>query len=192
MIDNIKNFGNITIEDNLCNDYKIEMKNPINKLTNHTAYVLCLCVLNNERLVSGSDDNSIIIYNKSTCQPDLIIKEHSNFILCITQLSNKIKLFNIKGIKYETLQILNYHNNHVYKIKEIKNKNLVSCSEDSSIIFYVKDNNEYKKDYQIKTDGLCSSIFQTMDNEICFSEYNDSKICFLDLLERKIKTSISN
>ena len=52
MIDNIKNFWNITIEDNLCNDYKIEMKNPINKLTNHTAYVLCLCVLNNGRLVS--------------------------------------------------------------------------------------------------------------------------------------------
>ena len=84
MIDNIKNFWNITIEDNLCNDYKIEMKNPINKLTNHTAYVLSLCVLNNGRLVSGSDDISTIIYNKSTCQPDLIIKEHSNFILCIT------------------------------------------------------------------------------------------------------------
>ena len=63
---------------------------------------------------------------------------------------NKIKLFNIKGIKYETLQILNYHNNHVYKIKELKNKNLVSCSEDSSIIFYVKDNNEYKINIKLK------------------------------------------
>ena len=95
-------------------------------------------------------------------------------------------------MKYELLQTLNYHNNYVWKIIELKNKNLVSCSEDSSIIFYIKDNNDYKKDYQISTDGSCSSIIQTKDNEICYSEFNDKKICFYDLLERKIKTSISN
>ena len=38
----------------------------------------------------------------------------------------------------------------VYKIIELKNKTLVSCSDDSSIIFYLKDNNEYKKDSQMK------------------------------------------
>ena len=31
---------------------------------------------------------------------------------------------------------------------ELKNKTLTSCSKDASIIFYLKDNNEYKKDYQ--------------------------------------------
>ena len=158
--------------------------------------------MNDGRLVSSSNDKSIIIYNKTTYQPDIIIKEHNKGILYITQLSsgilascsddNTIKLFNINGMKYELLQTLNYHNDLVYKIIELKNKNLVSCSKDSSIIFYVKDNNEYKKDYQIQTNGICSSIIQTKDNEICYSEYNDKKICFYDLLERKIKTSISN
>ena len=168
----------------------------------HTDYEYCLSVLNDGRLVSGSNDNSIIIYNKITYQPDIIIKEHNDTICCIIQLSsgiltscsgdNTIKLFNINGMKYEILQTLNYHSDYVYKIIELKNKNLVSCSKDSSIIFYVKDNNEYKKDYQIQANGPCLSIIQTKDNEICYSEYNDKKICFYDLLERKIKTSISN
>ena len=35
-------------------------------------------------------------------------------------------------------------------------------------------------------------MIQTKDNEICYSEENDNKICFFDLLERKIKASISN
>ena len=196
MVDSIKNFGNIITEDN----YKIEMKNPIHKITNHTDMVLCLCVLNDGRLVSGSNDKSIIIYNKTTYQPDLIIKEHNNGITCISQLSSgilvscscdkTIKLFTIKGMKYELLQTLNYHSNSVYKIIELKNNNLVSCSHDSSIIFYLKDNNEYKKDYKISTDGACYSIIQTKDNEICYSEKNGNKICFYNLLERKIKASI--
>ena len=95
-------------------------------------------------------------------------------------------------MKYELLQTLNYHNNYVYKIIELKNKNLVSCSKDSSIIFYVKDNNEYKKDYQIQTDGSCTSIIQTKDNELCYSDSNNNKICFYDLFERKIISSIKD
>ena len=103
---------------------------------------------------------------------------------------NTINLFNIKEMKYEILQTLNYHSNIVYKIIELKNKNLVSCSDDTSIIFYIKDNNEYKKDYQIQTDGSCYSIIQTKDNELCYSESN--KICFYDLFERKIFSSIKD
>jgi WD40 repeat protein len=160
--------------------------------------------MNDGRLVSGSWDKSIIIYNKETYKPDLIIKEHSDMVCYITQLSSgilascsndhSIKLYNIKGNKYEVLQTLNYHTNCVYKIIELKNKILVSCSDDSSIIFYIKDNLKYKKDYQISTNGYCSNIIQTKDNEICYYEYKDGNdtICFYDLLERKVKSSISN
>ena len=161
-----------------------------------------MCVLNDGRLASGSADNSIIIYNQETYQPDLIIKEHANTVTCITQLSSliiatcscdkTIKLFNIEGKKYKVVQTLNYHNGEVYKIIELKNKNLVSCSSDSSIIFYLKDENEYKKYDQIQTDGSCTTIIQTKDNEICYSEKKDDKICFYDFLEKKIKSSISN
>ena len=202
LINTINNFGKIKTNDNIYDDYKIEMKNPVHKLTNHTSTVICLCVLNDGRLVSGSYDKSIIIYNKITYQPDLIIKEHSSDVYCIIQLSSgelvscsgdkTVKLFSINGVQYKLLQTLNYHTSYVYKIVELKNKILTSCSYDSSIIFYIKDNNEFKKDFQIPTNGYCTSIIQTKDNEICYSESKDNTICFFDIFERKIKATISN
>ena len=119
--------------------------------------------MNDGRLVSGSKDESIIIYNKETYKPDLIIKEHCKAVKYNTQLSSgilascsddkSIKLFNIKENKYEILQTLNDHTHWVFKIKELKNKSLVSCSLDCSIIFYIKDKIKYKKVYQISTNG---------------------------------------
>ena len=134
--------------------------------------------MNDGRLVSGSKDESIIIYNKETYKPEIIIKEHSDTVRYIIQLSSgilascsndgSIKLFNIKENKYEVLQTLNDHIHWVNKIIELKNKTLVSCSWDYSIIFYIKDNIKYKKDYQISTNGSCYNIIQTKDNEIDF------------------------
>ena len=125
MLNNINNFGKINANDNLYDDYKIEMKNTIHILNNHEDSVYCLCVLNIGRLVSDFCRNSIIIiYNKTTYEPDLIIKEHNNSINYIIQFSSgilascsddkTIKLFNIKGINYEILQTLNYHSHYVF------------------------------------------------------------------------------
>ena len=111
---------------NLYNNYNIELKNPIHILKYHTGYVECLTVMNDGRLVSGSWDKSIIIYNKETYKPDIIIKEHSRAVKYIIQLSseilascsddNSIKLFNIKENKYEVLQTLN---GHIYGVNKI-------------------------------------------------------------------------
>ena len=191
-------------DNNIYNNFDIKLKdNPIHELKYHTSYVYCLTVLKNGRLVSGGRDNSIIIYNKNTYKPDLIIKEQNNSIYCLTTLSsgilascsrdNTIKLFNIKDNEYNVLQTLNYHKGSVRKIIELKNKSLVSCSNDKSIIFYNKDNNnEYKKDYNISTNGGCFSVIQTKENEICYSEFQNSSICFYDLNQRKIKSSLNN
>ena len=63
--------------------FNINTKNLIHKLNYHTFIVKYLTLLNDGRLVSGSGDKSIIIYNKLTYQPDLIIKEHNNEVnLC--------------------------------------------------------------------------------------------------------------
>ena len=164
----------------------------------HKGWVLCLSILNDGRLISGSADKSIIIYNKTTYQPDLIINEHKDPINCIIQLSSgilatcsndkTIKLFNIKGNNYEIIQTLNDHTRSVNKIIEIENKYLVSCSSDESIIFYLKDNLKYKKNYQISTNGWCFCITQIKENEICYTEYANSRnICFFDINERKIR-----
>ena len=77
---------------------------------------------------------------------------------------------------------LKEHKNKVNKIIELKNKQLVSCSDDKSIIFYNKDNNEYKKDYSISTNGSNGPIIQTKDNEICYYENNKDTICFYNFI----------
>jgi len=202
--DKLNKNKNVEINNNnLYNNFDIKLKEPIHILNNHTNFVLCLSILKDGRLVSGSYDKLIIIYNKETYKPDLTIKEHNNSVLCITTLSsgilascssdNTIKLFNIKDKKYNILQTLQYHTSSVYKIIELKNKSLVSCSADKSIIFYNKDNNnKYIKDYNISTNGICTSVIQTKENEICYSEKANSSICFYDLNQRKIIKEINN
>ena len=189
---------------NLYDNFNVISKQLILKLNYHTKDVCCLCILDDGRLVTGSDDSKIIIYNKITYKPDLIIKEHNKYINCIIKLylnilascssDNTIKLFKINDNYYEILQTLDYHSDIVYKIIEIRNKNLASCSDDKSIIFYYKDNNnKYHKDYQISTSGFCKSITQIKENEICYLEIiNYYNICFYDLSERKIKATIHN
>ena len=208
-LNGIKSFGKIIIISDeekinyeLYNNFDIKIKKPIYKLNTHTNNILCLALLDDGRLASCSKDTSIKIYNKLSYKIDLIIKEHKSSVYCIIQLSSgilascsrdkTIKLFNIKNNNYKLIQTLNYHTDAIYKIIELKNKSLVSCSEDSSIIFFVKDNLEYKKDYSISTDGSCSSILQTKDNEICYSVYYDNKICFYDFIKKRIINSISN
>jgi len=202
LINTIHNFGKIITDNNLYDDFNIGLRNPTHTLKNHTERIYCLVLMNDGRLVSGSGDNSIIIYNKKTYQPDLIIKEHKSWLCNIIQLSSgvlascsddkTIKLFKINENNYEVLQTLNYHKNTVTRIIELNNKTIVSSSLDSSIIFYTKDNNAYKKDYQFSTECPCQTLMQTKENEICFSEVKNNKLCFLDLLERKIKASINN
>ena len=63
--------------------------------------------------------------------------------------------------------------------------------KNSSILFYFKDNLEYKQDYKTKTNGQCYSVIQTKDNEICYSEETNSAIFFFDLSERKKKKNIN-
>ena len=195
-LNNNNNLDNINI-------FNISLKNPIHILNYHKNMILCLSILNDGRLISGYD-KSIIIYNKTTYKPDLIINDHKDSIYCIIQLSsgmlatcsgdNTIKLFNIKGNNYNIIQTLDDHTDYALKIIEIENKYLVSCSYDKSIIFYLKYNLKYIKDYKISTNGPCFCISQIKENEICYSEKvnNSNKICFYDINERKIKSSISN
>ena len=183
---------------NLYNNFNIELKKPIHIFRDDK--VSCLTAMNDGRLVFGYNDRSIIIYNKETYKPDLIIKEHDGPVRYITQLSSgilvscskdkSIKLYSIKGNKYKVLQSLN-QNDAVYEIKELKNKSLASISSDRTITFYIKDNLKYKKDYHKVEDDWCSQIKQTKDNEICyFVSTTLWQIKFYDFIKKKVKKSL--
>ena len=65
------------------NNFDISLKNPIHILNFHKSSIFCLSILNDGRLISDSADNSIIIYNKTTYQPDLIINDHKDPIIVL-------------------------------------------------------------------------------------------------------------
>ena len=161
-------------DNDIYNNFNIKDKEPKHILKYHADWIRCSTVLKDGRFVTGSADNSIIIYNNKTFKPDLTIKEHKDGVNCVIQLNsgelvscsddNTIKLYNINENEYKVIQTLNEHKDCVNKIIELKNKQLVSCSDDKSIIFYNKDNNKYKKDYSITTKGENGPIIQTKDN----------------------------
>ena len=185
---------------NKYSNQNIEFKTHITTLKIHTKYISCLTVLNDGRLVSGSTDKLIIIYNKETYQPNIIIQEHDNDIKCLIQLNNgilascshdkTIKLFNIKENEYELIQTLNLHSDYINKILELSNNYLISCSYDKTIIFYIKEDIKYKKDYSISTSGNVNNIIETKQNEIAYSTWEE--INFFDLNKRKNKSIIEN
>ena len=187
---------------NLDNNFNIKLKEPIHKFNYHTSTIICGIVLKDGRFATGSGDHTIIIYNNKTFKPDLTIKEHSDYVNSLTQLSSDIlvscsndktiKLYEIKGNEYKIIQTLNNHTNNVYGLIELTNKKLVSYSNDSSIIFYFKDNNQYIKDYHINVSGYAYRMIQTKENEICFAGYDgkNNYLSFYDLQERKIINKI--
>ena len=104
-----------------------------------------------------------------------------------------IKIFKIYNNTYETKQTLNEYKERINKVIELKNKRLVSCSNDNSMIIYHKTTDDkYEKDYQIPANGCCQNDVQTKENGICFCEFQDDfyDVHFYDLNERKIKASI--
>ena len=88
----MNNLNNNNLDNSLNNidSFNVSLKNSIHKLNYHKNRVLCISILNNDRLISGSEDKSIIIYNKIVYQPDLIINKHKGSINCIIQLSSGI------------------------------------------------------------------------------------------------------
>ena len=183
------------ISNNNYNNFNIELKEPKHITTFHNSFITCATVLNDSRLATGSDDNSIIIYNNKTFKPDLTIREHMDSVTSLIQLSSgilcsgskdkKIKFYNINGNTYNILQTILFHTDGVGKIIELSNHKLVSSSKDGSIIFYFKDNSGYKKDFNIKINPYNGPIIQTKSNEICYYEVPNYVLNFFNFQERK-------
>ena len=158
-------------------------------------------MLNDGRLVSGSEGGKIIIHNKITYKPDLIITNKYNKVRSLMTLKSGvlaacdeyyINFYNIKENKYEKLSIID-NNSRGYKLLELQNNYLVSIDYNALTFFFI-DNLKYEKDFTNNGEYNSYSLIQTTSNEICYYEYKNRKdnLCFFDLNERKVKSSIEN
>ena len=97
--------------------------NNIKILNNNQGGIKCLKTLDDGRLAAGDDNSNLIIYNKETFIPDIIIKNNLSYLYNFIQLKNKniacsfssdftLKIININNNNENENQIINNAHNH--------------------------------------------------------------------------------
>ena len=180
-----------------------------NSIKINTQSIYCLLILNDGRICSASNDSKINILNKYTYETEITIDIFQNGIYYISQLKNlnliccsekiikiiKILDKNKKSNKlFEVIQTLSKHSNKIWKVIELSDNNLISCSSDKTIIIWENNNNFYKFKYFIPiiADSV-RSIIETKINEIAYTSFYEQKLYFYNIKTRnqiKILTKI--
>jgi len=147
------------------------------ELNYHKKGLSHILVLKDGRLSSSAADNTLIIYNKESFQPDLIIKEHTDYVNYHIQLENwnivtcswdhTLKIIKLlPNYKYEVIQELKDHTYIVDKALETKEGKLITCANDKLVIVWKKNK-----------DGLFELEKKIVAN---VNDYPDSNIVFIN------------
>ena len=132
-----KNKNNEYIQDNIIGSYEGKIN--------------CLIQLKNNLIVTGSDDNKIIIWNKR--KKESILTEHKDSINIIIELDNekicsgssdkKIIIWQKNKLKYEKDLILEGHLDGIKSLCFLQDKRIISGSFDCTIKIWLLSRNGY-------------------------------------------------
>ena len=152
----------------------------ITTLKIHNNIINCIIQLNDKRLASCSEDNTIKIYNQNTYSIDINIIENNNKIISILQLSNNnlissnkknIKEYIINNNNYQLISIFYEDITTIYKLIELKNENLLTCTLDGNINIWKKSfNDEYNVLYSNCLTDYCYDILEIRSNILAICE----------------------
>ena len=118
-----------------------------NTLEGHTNTVKSILALPNNRLASGSDDKTIIIWNLESGDPIHKLEGHVNCVMALILMNGGLKLASAsrdKTIKYWDIEsgmptkTLQGHEDWVTSLALFEDGRLVSSSKDKSIIIWKK------------------------------------------------------
>ena len=168
----------------------------ISTLYFHKESVFCLCILNDKRILSSSNDCSIRIFNQISFECDLIINENNEGVIYVFQLNdnsilscsynNEIKIYKLIGkYDYQIIQKLNKHKNFVFKVIQLKNENLISVSQDETIKFWKKYEEKYIHIDSIHDKIFFQDIIEINNNEIAVSSSKLELIIFYEIENKK-------
>lgn len=168
----------------------------ISTLYFHKESVFCLCILNDKRILSSSNDCSIRIFNQISFECDLIINENNEGVIYVFQLNdnsilscsynNEIKIYKLIGkYDYQIIQKLNKHKNFVFKVIQLKNENLISISQDETIKFWKKYEEKYIHIDSIHDKIFFQDIIEINNNEIAVSSSKLELIIFYEIENKK-------
>ena len=196
---------NEEFEDKKFNNFKLTDLKPKQYLQSNGEEIFCLTILSDGRLASGDSESYLNIYNKNTFNKEIEINNYCSNLFHIEQLkncsnvatcfgNNVIKIIKIiNQYEYQIIQTISgAHNSIIWKIIELSNSNLISCSFDKCLKFWEKKNNIYKETYIIKENENISKIMQIKKDCIV---YNSGKNClkFFNFEDKKnIEKDINN
>ena len=170
--------------------------NNILTLNTHSSFITILKKLSDNRLLSSSIDSVIIIYNELTFKPEIYIKEHKNTIYYIELLKKKnfiascskdltIKIFEIFKFTYKLIHTLLAHTESIFKVIELHNENLLSCSYDKTLkLWEKKENNYFNKN--LINNNFAFNIIEIKPNIIVYDDVSNMKISFYNLNNNQI------
>lgn len=186
-------------------NFNITEKEPIFKMDDLKSYYYTIYILQDGRIAAGGGLSLIIIYNKETFKSEMTIKEHSGYIMYLTQLKNGylvslgsdayINIYNLlENNKYLVMQKIKSHQARIHKLREFDNDRFMTCSDDCTIKFFFKNKNknEYLEDYTFKDDIYIVDILRTKEGEIAYSGYNDSNTSFVRFYDLKSRKKIDS
>ena len=159
--------------------------NCIKTIDNPHKAVHIMLQLKDERLISGSEDGYLTVYNKDNFEVDLSIKVHSEDIYSCIQLNDgriltcskdsTMKIIKLKDDnKYEIEASLESHKNTVLNAIEIKENKIISISLDKTMKIWDLTNFQ-----NIETiENICNNILKINENEFITSYSEDKCIKF--------------
>jgi WD40 repeat protein len=181
----------ISLINSLLNIKQNTFKNNFKTINYHSDRIRHLLQLNDGRLASSSNDNSLNIYKLNTFELQISIKEHSDCIFSFNQLKDgriitcskdkTIKVIKLIGEEsYKIQQTLKGHTNLIMKVIEIKQKELVSVSMDKTMKIWKENNNKFINiksiDFQNSEDSY--NILNLNENQFVTSSVEEKNIKF--------------
>ncbi len=184
------------------NKFQILESKILNKLVKHKSAVNHIILLEDGRIASSSNDNTILIYNKDNNKIELKI-ENKEYIFYIIQAVNgyiiasettgSILIYKLTSLtSYELIQKIKAHNGYVRKTIEIEDRRLISCSDDKTIKIWKFNNNQYILENTLnqynKTE--INSVIEINDDTIVSTPFGIGSVVFWNIKELKIVSEI--
>ena len=159
------------------NDMKLKVNfNCTKTLSGHTEKIVSLIELNSGRLVTGSYDNTIRVWDSNYENEDITIKEKSrvlcllefekNKILCGTS-DNLINLYEINSLNYEFIYSFIGHTLWVNCLTKINNNYFASASNDTKIKIWDYFNKKCIKTLEGHEDCILTLIMLKNNKFLC-------------------------
>jgi len=162
----------------------------------HKEQITHILILKDNRICTSSYDNSIIIYNPHTYIKDIIINEHTDWVSYLYQLysdnimsasyDGTLKIFKINKQSYKVVNIINFKEDAIIKLIELKNEEIVFLTGNKKICFYIYENKIYKQNYIINESIMYDDILELNKyNLIVLSSNSNNIILFFNYITKK-------